>query len=191
MRKIKTYLVPATWQTCLVFYQNSSPQKAHKRLELLSLFYMCEDRGSERWGTLLKSTQPSKKTSLRERAWQWMDGRWYILSHLNGLRWLAKWFCTVCYWPWNGHCWFKGLNGIQILRLIRFLAICLMIFAFNDNDSFILIIDMVISNSKMALYVGGKISFFRVERRTFYYKDWRKKWSLNENFLLWMSVKFL
>jgi len=171
------------------FISPKSPQK----VAIIVLILHGEDRGSERWGTLLKSTQPSKKTSLRERetGWQWMDGRWYILSHLNGLRWLAKWFFTVCYWPWNGHCWFKGLNGIQILSLIRFLAICLMIFAFNDNDSFILIIDMVISNSKMALYVGGKISCFRIEQRTFYYKDWWKKWSLNGNFLLWISVKFL
>lgn len=42
-----------------------------------------------------------------------------------------------------------------------------MIFAFNDNDSFILIIDMVISNSKMALDVGGKISFLELSEELF------------------------
>lgn len=168
-----------------------SPKSPQKVAIIVLILHVWRQRLREVRHFAQKHTAIQEDITERETGWQWMDGRWYILSHLNGLRWLAKWFCTVCYWPWNGHCWFKGLNGIQILSLIRFLAICLMIFAFNDNDSFILIIDMVISNSKMALYVGGKISCFRIEQRTFYYKDWWKKWSLNGNFLLWISVKFL
>ena len=147
------------------FISPKSPQKVGIIVLILPCVKTEAQRGEARWSKA--HSHPRRHHWEREMGWQWMDGRWYILSHLNGLRWLAKWFCTVCYWPWNGHCWFKGLNGIQILSLIRFLAICLMIFAFNDNDSSILIIDMVISNSKMALYVGGKISWFRIERRTF------------------------
>ena len=143
--------------------------KSTQKVGIIVLILPCVKTEAQRGEALWSKahSHPRRHHWEREMGWQWMDGRWYILSHLNGLRWLAKWFCTVCYWPWNGHCWFKGLNGIQILSLIRFLAICLMIFAFNDNDSSILIIDMVISNSKMALYVGGKISWFRIERRTF------------------------
>lgn len=53
-----------------------------------------------------------------------------------------------------------------------------MIFAFNDNDSFILIIDMVISNSKMVLYGGEKNLVLELSKELFYYKDQWKKWSL-------------
>lgn len=50
-----------------------------------------------------------------------------------------------------------------------------MIFAFNDNDSFILIIDMVISNSKMVLYGGEKNLVLELSKELFYYKDqWKK-----------------
>lgn len=55
-----------------------------------------------------------------------------------------------------------------------------MIFAFNDNDSLILITNTVISNPKVVLRSGEKKSFLEhvLESRKalFYYKDlWKKR----------------
>lgn len=49
-----------------------------------------------------------------------------------------------------------------------------MIFVFNDNDSFIIITKMVISNSKVVLHSGGKIlaleHVLESGKALFYYK---------------------